>query len=84
MFFLLQPFEQIGTFVSMMTSAVLNSWRFLLLITLFIVGYSSAFVALYNNVSIGDDEGNFDSLWHAIQTFIFACLGNFEVEVRSH
>ena len=68
----------------MVNSAVSDSWRFLPLMTLIIVGYSSAFVALHKNEPIGDDEDKFDSLRHAVETLLCVCLGNFEVEVCPH
>ena len=50
--------------------------------TLVIVGYSSAFVTLFKNGAIGDDEEIFKSLLRAFETLLYACFGNFEVEVR--
>ena len=66
----------------MVNSVISDSWRFLLLVTLFIVGYSSAFVAIFKNGSMGDDGENFNSFPRAIETLFYACIGNFEVEVR--
>ena len=66
----------------MVKSVISHSWRFLLLLTLLILGYASAFVTLSKSGSIGDDEENFDSLPRTIETLLYACLGNFDVEVR--
>ena len=84
MFLSWHPFERIGTLVSVVTSAVLDSWRFLLLMILLIVGYSSAFVVIFTQGLNANDEENFNSLWHTVQTLLYACLGNFEVEVRPY
>ena len=68
----------------MVKSAVSDSWRFLPLMTLFIVGYSSAFVALFKSGFMIVEEENFDTLPHALETLLYASLGNFEVEVCPH
>ena len=66
----------------MVNAAVSESWQFLLLMILLIVGYSAAFVPIFKIGSMGEDEENFNSPQHAIETLLYACLGNFDVEVR--
>ena len=66
----------------MVNSAVKDSWRFLLLVAVMILGYSVAFMAIFQSGYIKDDDGNFSSLPRAIETLVYSCIGNFDVEVR--
>ena len=66
----------------MMNSAIKDSWRFLLLVAVMILGYSAAFMVLFRDESIKDADGNFSSLPRTIETLFYSCTGNFEVEVR--
>ena len=76
-----QPADRLGPFISMVNSAIKDSWRFLLLGTFLIFGYSAAFEVLSKSGFMGDDEESFQSLPRAIETLLYACLGNFEVDV---
>ena len=71
-----------GPFISMVNSAIADSWRFLLLIAVMVFSYSIALMALFETGSIKGDDGNFSSLPRAIETLFYSCIGNFEVEVR--
>ena len=75
-------FERLGPFVSMVHSAIEDSWHLLLLVAVMVFGYSVAFVALLNSGSIKDDDGNFSSLPRTMETLFYSCIGNFEVDVR--
>ena len=65
----------------MVTSAIKDSWRFLLLVAVMILGYSIAFMALFQSGSIEDEDSNFSSLPRTIETLLYSCIGNFEVDV---
>ena len=68
--------------MSMVSSAVKDSWRFLLLVAVMIFGYSVAFMAIFQNGYIEDEDGFFSSFPRIIETLFYSSIGNFEVKVR--
>ena len=71
-----------GPFISMVNSAIKDSWRFLLLVAVMIFGYSVAFMAIFQSGSIKDDDGHFSSFPRIVETLFYSSIGNFEVKVR--
>ena len=68
----------------MVNSAIKDSWRFLLLGIVLIVGYSAAVEVLLRSGFHEDYEESFTSFPRAIETLFYAYLGDFDVEVRPH
>ena len=63
--------------------AVIDSLPFAMMGLLLMLGYSAAFVVLFDDDLAHDSDDNFDTLFHAIQSLFHAGLGNFETDVSS-
>ena len=63
--------------------AVIDSLPFAMMGFLLMLGYSAAFVVLFDDEFAHDDGDNFDTLLHAIQTLFLVGLGSFETDVGS-
>ena len=77
----LRPFGRLGPFVSMVGYAVIDSLPFAMMGLLLMIGYSAAFMILFD-IADGDRD-YFDTFPHALETLFHTGLGNFEPEVSS-
>ena len=64
--------------------AVNDSLPFAMMGLLLMLGYSAAFMVLFDSDSRhGDGDDNFNTFPHALETLFRAGLGNFETDVSS-
>ena len=61
--------------------ALTDALPFLMMGLFLILGYSTAFVVLFDDRFVKDEEKNFDSLPRALETLLHASVGSFEGNV---
>ena len=77
----LRPVGRLGPFVSMVGYAVNDSLPFAMMGLILMLGYSAAFMVLFDG-GFGDGDGDyFNTFPHALETLFHTGLGNFETEV---
>ena len=67
--------------MTMVQYALSDSLPFLLIGLFLMLGYSTAFLVLFDEEFVNDEEKLFDSLPRALETLFHASVGSFEGEV---